>query len=140
LVEVVSKNGNLLLNIGPKSDGTIPDNQLQRLRDLGNWMQINGEGIYGTKPWKIADAILNDGTKLYFTRKDGDLYVFVMGKPKNGFISLPFIQCNSESKAILFGNGNEILPISLADKTVKIQLPEKSDFEFATMIKITNTK
>ncbi len=139
LVEVVSKNGNLLLNIGPKGDGTIPDNQLQRLRDLGNWMQMNGEGIYGTTPWEISDAILNDGTKLCFTRKDGDLYVFVMGQPKNGFISLPFIQHNSESKAILFGNGNEILPISLTDKTVKIQLPEKLDFEFAMMIKITNT-
>lgn len=51
LVDIVSKNGNLLLNIGPKPDGTIPDQDQIILREIGKWLSINGESIYGTRPW-----------------------------------------------------------------------------------------
>ncbi len=51
LVENISKNGNLCLNISPKADGTIPDNQQQVLREIGQWMKINGEAVYGTRSW-----------------------------------------------------------------------------------------
>jgi hypothetical protein len=53
LVDIVSKNGNLLLNIGPRSDGTIPDEVQQVLRDVGAWLAVNGNAIYGTRPWKV---------------------------------------------------------------------------------------
>ena len=52
-VDIVSKNGCLLLNIGPKPDGTIPEEEAAMLRDLGSWMKVNGEAIYGSRPWKI---------------------------------------------------------------------------------------
>ena len=53
LVDIVSKNGNLLMNIGPRSDGTIPDEVQQVLLAVGKWLKVNGEGIYGTRPWKL---------------------------------------------------------------------------------------
>ena len=54
LVDVVSKNGNLLLNVGPKADGTIPDEDTAILKDIGAWLSVNGEAIYDSKPWRAC--------------------------------------------------------------------------------------
>ncbi|HMS36158.1 MAG TPA: alpha-L-fucosidase, partial [Arachnia sp.] len=51
LVDVVSKNGNLLINVGPRADGSIPELQLAAMRELGAWLGTNGEAVYGTRPW-----------------------------------------------------------------------------------------
>ncbi|WP_022902391.1 alpha-L-fucosidase [Curtobacterium sp. B8] len=54
LVDVVAKNGVLLLNVGPKPDGTIPEPEQQLLEDIGRWLVVNGEAIYGTRPWTVS--------------------------------------------------------------------------------------
>lgn len=79
LVGTVANNGNLLINIGPKADGTIPKEQENRLLSLGKWLNINGEGIYQTRCSRRESVVMDNGVSVHFTAKDHDLYVFVDG-------------------------------------------------------------
>jgi alpha-L-fucosidase len=98
-VDVVSKNGNLLLNIGPKSDGTIPDGDRKILEDIGAWMQVNREAVTGVKSWRKAmegavrctEGQFSDGQELAYTSKDyrftaghGNIYACCMKCPEDG--------------------------------------------------------
>ena len=89
LVDNVACGGNLCLNVSPKSDGTIPEDQQQVLLKIGEWLQTYGEGIYGTRPYKTAIE-----RNIRLTCKDGFIYAFVLrwdGKPFT-------IQCLDSSK------------------------------------------
>jgi alpha-L-fucosidase len=96
LVDIVSKNGNLLLNIGPRPDGTIPQEEQDILLEVGNWLQINGEAIYGSRPWKtfgegptqVAGGSFSDAKDkpftaddIRFTTKGNDLYAISLDNP-----------------------------------------------------------
>ncbi len=99
LVDIVSKNGCLLLNVGPKADGTISQEDTAVLRRIGKWMKINGEAVYGTKVWrkygegptKIVEGQFSDGIKKNFTSSD---FRFTTAK---GFLYATALKC-SESK------------------------------------------
>ncbi len=103
LIDVVSKNGRMLLNIGPRADGTIPDEDKHILFEIGNWLAKNGEGIYGSRVWRFAEegptetveGQFSDGKKTEYTEHDfrftvkGDsLYVFALNFPDNGKITV----------------------------------------------------
>jgi alpha-L-fucosidase len=79
LVGTVSDNGNLLLNIGPRADGTIPEEQVHRLKLLGAWLKTNGAGIYGTSCSDRKSETEKSGVKLFYTQKAGHLNVFADG-------------------------------------------------------------
>ena len=96
LVDIVSKNGNLLLNVGPRADGVIPAEATQLLLDLGAWLDVNGEAIYGTRHWErfgegdtaVVVGHLTERSNLpftakdvRFTQKDDALYAIVLGWP-----------------------------------------------------------
>lgn len=99
LVDIVSKNGGMLLNVGPKPDGTIAKEDEEILRGIGAWLGINGEAIYDTQPWrmygegptKVQDGQFTDAIEKHFTEKDfrftsgaGCLYVIAMGCAEDG--------------------------------------------------------
>ncbi len=136
LVDIVSKNGNLLINVGPKADGSIPENQLKPLLDLGKWLQINGEGIYDTKPWIKPSLMLEDKTELRFTKKDSSLYIYFFSVPKNRTVIIPDCQITGKAKAILLGDHTTI-GVTPVRNGVQFTLPKNLAFERTFMIKIS---
>lgn len=99
LMDITSKNGCLLLNIGPRADGTITEEQQSVLREMGRWLKTNGEAVYGTRPWRVfgeGPTRVKAGTfqetenrgftarDLRFTRKGSTIYVTTLGIPDNG--------------------------------------------------------
>ncbi|MFW9882501.1 MAG: alpha-L-fucosidase [Candidatus Thorarchaeota archaeon] len=76
-VDIVSKNGNLLLNVGPKADGSIPEIQKNRLLEFGKWLEINGDCIFGTRPWIKAEGKTSEELEVRFTTKKDNLYIIL---------------------------------------------------------------
>jgi alpha-L-fucosidase len=83
-IDTVSKNGNLLLNVGPRGeDAQIPHEQIARLEGFGTWLRANGEAIYGTRPWIRAEGKTDSGDPVRFTAKPSALYVHLTRTPTN---------------------------------------------------------
>jgi len=110
LVDIVSKNGALLLNIGPHPDGTIPQPEEEILLGIGNWLAVNGAAIYGTRPWKVfgegptrvVGGRFNDTKRPTFTSQDirfttrGDiLYAICLAWPENGTVTIKSLATDS---------------------------------------------
>jgi len=111
LVSTVAAGGNLLLDIGPAADGTIPVIMQQRLKEIGMWLGTNGESIYSTRPFikSKKDEAINDETNktIFFTQKDNQLYVICLGWPKGKIIlkGLPHVD---NIKAVILGNDDKV--------------------------------
>ena len=107
-VDIVSKNGNLLLNVGPMADGAIPENQAKRLRSLGRWLTRNGEAMFDTSPWIRAEGKTAQGIELRFTRGDNALYVTLLGTPAESEIGIEGLEAPATASIQLLGQNQDL--------------------------------
>lgn len=156
LVNIVSKNGNLLLSIPVRGDGTIDEDEVAFLEGMAAWMSIHGEGIFGTRPWKIAGegpakgagGMFNEGRASYgaedvrFTTKGGALYAFLLGWPADrravitplGSAS-PHLAGRKVTRVSLLGHPGT-LQWTQGEQGLAITLPDKAPSEHAVALKI----
>ena len=155
LIDIVSKNGNLLLNIGPRSDGTIPEEVQRVLLDVGAWLSINGEAIYGTRAWrtygegptKVAAGSFHDtDTAKYtaedfrFTTKGAAIYAIGLAWPTSGEAVIRSLAktVGSElvqSVALVGGDGK--LRFEQSADGLHVQLPAASSAKYAYALRVT---
>ncbi|SFR98383.1 alpha-L-fucosidase [Granulicella pectinivorans] len=135
LVDVVSKNGNLMLGVGPEADGSISPVQLARLQALGEWLKQNGEAIYGTKPWTRAEGDTGEALGLRFTQKDGNLYAILLDAPTTRSVLLHTVTARPDSQIFLLGDPN---PISWKQEgaDLRLQLPMTLPGKYAYSLRI----
>ncbi|MEP6913299.1 MAG: alpha-L-fucosidase, partial [bacterium] len=129
LIDVASKGGNYLLNIGPKSNGEIPQPSVERLAGVGKWMKVNGQAIYGTTASPFS-------TQLAFgraTSKPGKVFVHVFDWPADGKLRIPALG-KTVSKAYLLAGPKTVLKFAGDNTGITIQLPGKSLDPIATVI------
>ncbi len=122
VVDVVSKNGNVLLNVGPTAAGEIPSGQRERLEGLGAWLRVNGEAIFGTRPWVTSEGTASDGTPVRFTRTGDALYATLLGQPAPGPLEIPGLRPAAGTAVRVLGR-DDPLPLVAADDRLRLILP-----------------
>jgi alpha-L-fucosidase len=150
LIDRVARGGGLVLNLSPKSDGTFPQAQIDVLHEIGEWLEVNGEAIYGTRPWKIQseggtqkligrkwhfDGL--DASDIRFTRsKDGrHLYAIALGWPENGRLTIATLGRQTRiseggiRRIVLLNGQEEELEWTRDAESLRVALPETSDRE-----------
>jgi alpha-L-fucosidase len=121
LIDVVAKGGNFLLNVGPTPEGTWEEKAYERLAEIGAWMDVNGEGIYATRPYTVYE----EGEHLRFTQsKDSStVYVFALDWPGE-VLHLRSVRATGEAEIFLLGH-DEPLRWSQGAEELHIQVPEE---------------
>ena len=134
LIDIASKDGNYLLNIGPKADGTFPEVSIDRLKDIGLWMKVNGEAIYGTKA-SLIDPIIWGRCTSKDSKKGTTLYLSVLDWPKNGKLILQNLN-NSVILAKLLASNKKLKTTFFKRNGLTINVPLEAPDKVATVIKI----
>jgi len=131
LIEIVSKGGNLLLNVGPQPDGRIQADFAARLRRMGEWLRTNGEAIYGTTA-SVFERLPFFGR---VTVKGTTLYIHVMGWPGDGKLRLPGLMTEVK-RAYLLADKTKALTFRRAGKDIVVTLPARAADPDATVVAV----
>jgi alpha-L-fucosidase len=151
LMDIVSKNGNLLLNVPPRADGTLDDKAISLLKEIGKWMKVNGEGIYGTRPYSVFGEGPTQVSSGYFvkmseltaqdfrfTTKGDTVYAFVCGIPETGTVSIRTLSAQRyheiQSISMLGVEGD--LRFEQKDDALHVSLPSALPCDYAVCLKI----
>lgn len=133
LIKIAARGGNYLLNIGPKPDGTFPEECVERLKDIGNWMKVNGEAIYGTDASPFDVLPWGDCTK----KEDKDntiIYLSVFNWPNNGQLRVPGLK-NKVISAKLLASNAKIKSMATTDG-LNISVPVVAPDTIASVIRL----
>ncbi|MDR2810978.1 MAG: alpha-L-fucosidase [Tannerellaceae bacterium] len=158
LVDIVSKNGNLLLNIGPRADGTITEEQKEVLLHIGEWLKVNGEAIYGTRCWAkfgegnttgTAGSFSDNASTPYtvedmrFTTRGNDFYAIVLNWDANGVLvkSLnPEAIADAKIVSVRLVGSDEAIAWEQTGEGLKLSFPRNKPCHYAYAFKITFDK
>ena len=143
LVENVSKNGGLLLNISPKADGTIPDDQQKLLLEIGRWLDANGDGIYGTHAWKKFGEGEKDEQIYRFTVKNDAMYVFGLKPVADGKANIRSLAANDSLGKVktveLLGSSSKVT-FTQDETGLHLHLPVGIGGDYPFVLKIKGLK
>jgi alpha-L-fucosidase len=131
LTDIVSKGGNLLLNVGPQADGSFPGANTEQLLEIGQWLNTTGEAIYGTDSSKIPQPAWGR-----LTRKGQALFLHVFDWPADGKLVLQGVTKIAPIRASLLGAGGEELSITTIESQVEILLPGQEPAELIPVIRL----
>ncbi len=134
LCDVVARNGNLVVSVGPRPDGTVAEEHLTVLRSLGSWLADNGEAIYGSRPWVVTESVTAEGTRVRFTKSGEGVYALAMGMPGSRRITLRGVDGTRTRRVRLVGTRAQLAWSTDPNGDLTVTLPEQLPLAAVTVL------